>query len=205
MRPRRGGHGFWRAASARGPAGRLHRALRVSSASRPRRERGTRCRARPSGGWHSKWPARVIVPSTTTPIRSRNICGGTPLHLHVRPGARPSATSNSSVEACPATDRARRRPAAEADGGADRLVAGGVQLGRPPVVDEVLADAADGDRDERERAATATAPTANQRPRLRSVRRQSTVAPRARPFRRGRWRGRSAERREQTGRRSPAV
>ena len=84
------------------------------------------------------------MPSTTTPMLSRNICGGTPLHVHVDVTAPlRSITSNSTPET-PAprrTEPSATRPA-EPDRGADGLVAGRLQLGRAPVVDEVLADAA---------------------------------------------------------------
>ncbi len=46
-----------------------------------------------------KYPARVIVPSTTTPIRSRKSCGGTPLALTWTVPPCRSITSNSRLEA----------------------------------------------------------------------------------------------------------
>ena len=155
----RRGHGFGLGAAiagaARPPCARRPRGRCASAGrwprSRSRSGRGTRCRGRPSGGGPRSGRHASCVPSTTTPIRSRNICGGTPLHLTCV--SAPCAVDHVELDARgarAAADRAVGHQAAEPDGGADRLVAGGLELGRPPVVDEVLADPAEAQGEDRD-------------------------------------------------------
>src|SRR3954466_13151559 len=97
----------------------------------------------------SKTPPAVMVPSTTTPIRSRNNCGGTPLET-TWTRAVPSVTSNSRFDTLSnGFPRSGGDLSAEPHRGADGLVSGSAKLLRSPVVDEVVADPAHGDAEER--------------------------------------------------------
>ena len=73
----------------------------------------------PSAGWSWKTPARVMVPSTTTPMPSRNICGGTlaRAHLHGRAAVLAVVTSNSRLDPAPSgPSELLAHHAAQADG-----------------------------------------------------------------------------------------
>ena len=152
--------GLWR----RGPAGHLHRALHVSTRFLPSPGARYSLLCETISRLASKWPARAHRPlddhADVLAEHLRRHAAG--LHVHGRaavvdvelePSRRPRFTT-SPWPPCRRGGSSRRRPCRP------RRAARWA-----PVVDEVLADAAGGDHDEGERAATASAPITNQRSR----------------------------------------